>query len=81
MKTGWRIALYLIIMTVAGFFEFKDILFSSSSPAEFKTFEEYMKEEIVIPLGLRNYSYTYDPLSDGGRLALPNGRNGRPLPI
>lgn len=46
-----------------------------------QTFDEYMEEEIVIPLGLRNYSYTYEPLSDGGRLAKPYGRNGRPLPI
>jgi CubicO group peptidase (beta-lactamase class C family) len=44
-------------------------------------FDKYMEEEIIMPLGLRNYAYTYDPLSDVPQLALPYGRNGKPLPI
>jgi CubicO group peptidase (beta-lactamase class C family) len=45
------------------------------------TYEKFMGKEILGPLKLSNYTFTYNPISDDGMLALPYGRNNNPLPI
>lgn len=45
------------------------------------SYEKFMKEEVLDPLNFDNYTFTYDPVSEADLLALPYGRNEKPLPI